>query len=215
MTDHVPAVYRWPTNGHLIYDAWRLGYVRGHVYDATPGRSSLWTQQLKAEVPGVKPHRCWKLADNITELSFNWRRNDFRNLPEVTATFDTVLYDPPYKLNGTPSMGEMDERYGIAVPTKEADRLELMCEGLVECARITRKGGHVLAKCQDQVCSGRMVWQTDVLTDAVDEYRGQPDHPMVKVDRFDMIGHTVPQPAGRTQKHAYGRGSTLLVFRKL
>jgi hypothetical protein len=195
MTDPVPAVHRWPTNGHLIYDAWRLGYVSGHVYDATPGRSSLWTQVLR-DAPECD-----------AEFSWNWLRDDFRNLPQADNKYDTVLYDPPYKLNGTPAMGEMDERYGIAVPTKEPDRLDLMTAGLAECIRITRKGGHILAKCQDQVCSGRMVWQTDLLT--IHAYAEAQ-----KVDRFDMIGHTVPQPPGRAQRHAYGRGSTLLVFRK-
>lgn len=197
----VRAVQAWPTNADLIFDCWRLGYVHGDVYDATPGSESLWTRLL------VSPASTPLLG--IRSVSDNLWRDDFRDLTIEDESFDTVLFDPPYKLNGTPAMGEMDKRYGIEVPTSMNERLNLIHGGFTECARILRHKGHLLVKCQDQVCSGRMVWQTDGLT----------THGILiglhKVDRFDMLGHSIPQPmAGRRQRHAHGRGSTLLVLQK-
>jgi hypothetical protein len=84
-----------------------------------------------------------------------------------------------------------------------------MVDGLTECSRVLKIGGHLLAKCMDQVCSGQVRWQTDVLTARAVELGHR------KVDRFDLLGGGRPQPNGRGQVHAYGRPSTLLVFRKL
>ena len=95
-----------------------------------------------------------------------------------------------------------------------------MLEGFRECVRISSKW--ILVKCQDQVCSGQMRWQTDWFTDYAKGLAFQGVK-LRKVDRFDMIGHAIPQPGiglpeddprYRKQKHAHGRGSTLLVFQK-
>lgn len=187
----------WRTNADLIYDAWRLGYVHGFVYDVTPGLDGMWTKRIRA-------------VEGIEEIHGNAQRLDFRHLAFNDNTWDTVLYDPPYKLNGNPDgLAGLSARYGVDIPTRWQDRHALMIEGLIECARIVRPGGHVLAKCQDQVVSGKLRWQTDMLTDA------GICCGLEKVDRFDMAGHHIPQPMqGRKQKHAHGRPSTLLVFEK-
>lgn len=190
----IPAVHRWATNAELIYDAYQLGYVSGRVLDATPGERGLWWDRFE---PGE------------IELTLNpgW---DFTALPFGAETFDTVAYDPPYKFNGNPhGLPDLSRRYGVDVPTRWQDRMKLILDGAKGCARIVKVGGHLLVKCQDQVVSGKMRWQTDEITRLL-ETRG-----MRKVDRFDLIGHSIPQPMkGRRQRHAHGRGSTLLVFRR-
>lgn len=206
VTEPVVAVKRWRDNADMIAEVYRLGrYIKGDVYDVTPGDArGLWTRHIANAAPDLF-------------IGANEAKLDFTALPWPDGKWDTILYDPPYKLNGNPaSMPELSSRYGVEVPRRPQDRIDLMVAGLRECARITAPGGHVLAKCQDQVCSGRMWWQTDTLKDAGAEVG------LVKVDRFDLIGHSIPQPMGpserypngRRQKHPYGRGSTLLVFRK-
>lgn len=190
----IPAVHRWATNGDLIADVASL-HLRPDdaVLDVTYGRGGWWT--------------VWKpellvTNDLHTEADHHF---DFRTIWAAFApgVFDVVAYDPPYKLNGTPALGDFDDRYGIAQPTNWRDRMALIVEGLSSCFRLEPR--LILAKCQDQVVSGQVRWQTHELIVAASELGGR------LVDRFDMVGGR-PQPAGRRQVHARGRGSSLLVF---
>jgi hypothetical protein len=187
----VLALDTWKTNGHLIADVARLGYLEGHVLDPTFGKGTFW--------------KIWQPA-RLTSHDLKLDGVDFADLPYGDEAFDAVVLDPPYKLNGTPDVA-LDERYGVETPTSWQDRMALIEEGVAECSRVARS--FLLVKCQDQVCSGAMRWQTDLVTEKAQRCD------FVKVDRFDMGGHHRPQPMdGREQKHAHGRPSTLLVFRK-
>lgn len=187
---------RWSTNADLIADAASLGYLGGRVLDATHGYGIFWQQWQPKELV-----RCDKNPTKAPDVVA-----DFRRLPFPDDSFDSVVYDPPYKLNGTPT-DEVDERYGVDMPARWQDRLQLMCDGLVECIRVSRR--FILAKCMDQVVSGKKVWQTDTLTQVAWNYYAK------KVDRFDMLVTPRPQPPGRRQVHSQGNYSTLLVFEKV
>lgn len=191
----IKAIGTWRTNGELIADVARLGYISEDSYtlDPTYGLGNWWTH--------FRPHQ---LVTHDLKLD----GVDFRRLPHQDETFDVVAYDPPYKLNGTPTP-EVDDRYGVGEPTHWQDRLILMQVGLKECLRVVRRRGYVLAKCQDQVCSGRVVWQTAMMADAAFDYGAA-----AWVDHLLMPGGR-PQPAGRRQVHAHRNYSSLLVFRKV
>lgn len=189
----IPAAFAWRTNAALIADVARLGYITGHVLDPTWGRGLFWT---KFEPERLTRHDL--LLDGI----------DFRDLPYPDGTFETVVYDPPYKLNGTPALGDHDNRYGVDVPATWQGRMRSILEGAAECARVVAPTGHLLVKVMDQVCSGEIRWQTDEVTKTV-EPRG-----FRKIDRLDFLGGGRPQPPGRRQLHAHSRPSSLLVFRK-
>lgn len=193
------AAKRWNTNAHMIADAQKLGYVHGLTYDMTPGDAGgLW----------------WRECIGLTKLMLNDEKADFTNLPFPDGTFDTVAFDPPYKLNGTKGLMKLSERYGVDIPSSVRGRHDLMKAGLREAVRIAKPGGYILARCQDQVANGRMYWQTDMLTE---EAAG-----CTKVDEFLFLGHSIPQPMGpsarcpngRTQRHPHGRPSSLLIFEK-
>lgn len=196
MTAPVLATARWPDNAALICDVARLGYLlpTDLVLDATCGRGCWWTRW--------RPDRL-VTSDRRPGAQL---RADFRQLPFATDSFDAVCLDPPYKLNGTPS-GDVDVRYGVDVPARWQDRMELIRDGLDECARVLRPGGHLLLKCQDQVASGAVRWQTVAFTNH------GAGLGLDLVDRFDLLGGR-PQPAGRRQLHARRNSSTLLVFEK-
>jgi hypothetical protein len=120
-------------------------------------------------------------------------------------SFDAVVLDPPYKLNGTPTE-EVDDRYGVHIVRSWQYRLQLIELGILECSQVARR--YLLLKCQDQVCAGQKRWQTYQFTKC-GEACG-----LILVDRFDMLGTPRPQPAGRRQVHTQVNYSTLLVFRK-
>lgn len=194
----IPAVHNWSTNAHLIADVASLYPIDGLVLDATYGRGAWW------EIWSPKI----LLRNDLDPESLAEHHEDFRHLPFPTHHFDTVAFDPPYKLNGTPALGDFDDRYGIGATTPWRDRMELILDGFEECSRVITPHGWILAKCQDQVVSGRIRWQTLALIDLADTLG------VHLIDRFDMLRTPRPQPKGRRQVHAHGRPSTLLVFRR-
>lgn len=197
----VLAAHTWRSNAELIADVAKLGYLDGRVLDVTYGLGTFW--------------KMWR-PDDLTACDLDPAKSpigysvDFTNLLPAFGgrSFEAIVLDPPYKLNGTPD-GSIDGRYGVHEVTTAQDRIDLMLRGVTECSHFLAGQGHLLVKCQDQVCSGRMWWQTDLVTKKATACG------LVKVDRFDLLGKHRPQPMeGRRQKHAHGRPSTLLVFRR-
>lgn len=188
----------WKTNAHLIKDVAKLGYLDGSVLDVTYGYGVFW--QL------FKP-------DDFTACDLDPAKSplgysvDFTNLKGIfdRSSFDTVVLDPPYKLNGMPTE-EVDERYGVHEVATWRDRYSLINRGILECSLYTRH--YLLLKCMDQVVSGKKRWQTIDFT-ATARACG-----MELEDRFDMLVNPRQQPGGRRQVHAQGNYSTLLVFSK-
>lgn len=198
MTAPVMAHGPWKTNGEMIADAARLGYVSGRVIDLTYGLGKWWTH-CTPDLVAVDLDR-----DKVPELGYC---KDFRDTGFETGSFDTVCFDPPYKLNGTPS--GPDAAYGVDQPGTIAERHRLMVAGLQEAKRLCAIGGHVLVKCQDQVASGRKWWQTDLMT----FYATTGHYACRKVDVMQIESYRA-QPAGRRQVHARVNFSTLLIFRR-
>ncbi len=226
----IRSIGHWPTNAHLIADAHALGYFSnspddpddvGTVLDATYGEGNFWT--------------VWR-PEHLTTVDLYKRAAvcaDFRALPFPDRAFDVVVFDPPYKLNGTPAMGEMDHRYGTERRTTRGDVLGAIADGARECWRLT--GRWLLVKVMDQVEGGQMRWQTDLVTERLADVcrcgHGRWEHhdpidrlrsgacatftPSArKVDRFDYPNQGIPQPGDRQQRTARRTHSQLLVFRR-
>lgn len=198
MTDTTPvvAVGTWRTNADLIADVARLGYLDGTVLDVTYGLGRFWTTWRPQHLTGT---------DLDPTKSLTGTSTDFTNLPFADDSYDTVVIDPPYRLNGTPDRA-YDPGYGISQPTRWQDRMDLILQGVTEACRVARH--HVLVKCQAQVVSGRVRWQDLHVIHRAHQH-GWRLH-----DRFDLVTAQRPQPAGRRQVHARRNNSTLLVFRK-
>ena len=189
--DLVLAATRWPTNAAMIADVATLGYLEGPVLDPTWGSGTWWN--------------IWRPDTLVAHDLYTLDGVDFRRLPHPDGLFNAVAFDPPYKLNGR-STEQVDRRYGVAGPfTRWQDRHALIRDGLTECARVLAPGGHLLLKCQDQVCSGRVRWQTDEFTSHAAALG------LAKVDRLDFLKSPRPQAATR-QVHARRNHSTLLIF---
>lgn len=202
----VLAYDEWPTNGHLIADIARIGWLRveDRIYDPTYGLGVFWQEW--------QPARLYASDCNIRKSPMG-KAIDFTDLPFRDRMFDVVVFDPPYKLNGTPSP-EVDERYGVDGKVRWQDRMKLILDGVRECQRVS--DDRLLVKCQDQVVSGEIVWQTHLIWETLtrDTHNADKSPAWRLADRFDLAGSGREQPKDRAQKHARFRPSTMLVFKR-
>jgi hypothetical protein len=203
VTGPVMAIGAWENNAELIADCARLGYLRDDwvTLDPTYGRGRFWTVWRPAELIGcdIDPSKS-PCGDSV----------DFTDLPWRDQRFDAVVFDPPYKLNGTSTgtgAASCDADYGVDRWSSARDRHDLIRRGITECVRVLRVGGHLLVKCQDQVNGGKVRWQTREFADHA-ETRG-----CRLVDMLHLPSYR-PQPAGRRQEHARRNYSTMLVLRR-
>lgn len=202
MTDAttIMSIDTWETNGHLIADVHRLGYIDklDSVLDCTYGHGVFWSEW---QPKGFLFHRTDKDPKKSPDDPDGV---DFCKMPHDDKSFDVVVYDPPYKLNGRPDP-DVDERYGVDEAVRWQDRWDLIYEGLIECCRVARR--RVLCKVQAQVCSGKVRWQ-DIEAINVAEANG-----FGLRDRFNFLSYR-GQPDGRTQRTARQNASQLLVLER-
>lgn len=156
-------------NRELVLDAVRLGHIGGDVLDATYGKGNFWGAGRPLL---VDPFRTFTAMDinprkvpEWTGDGYDARQGDVREPPFPPASFDTVVYDPDYKLNGTPDPTEdgPDERYGVDVVKTWQERMADLVDGIAwwdPCEHCAAAGyvvalapaGPILGPCG--VCSG-------------------------------------------------------------
>lgn len=183
------------TNAKLMVDVHRLGWIGDDdlTLDATYGQGRFWNTWRPK-------HLLTNDLDPERETNYH---HDVRALPFADGAFHCVVFDPPYKLNGTPS-GPMDDAYGVGGGyTNREGRHELIGKGVTECQRIAERT--LLVKCMDQVNSGQVRWQGQFVVNTVVQYGWR------LADSLHVLSGR-PQPAGRSQKHSRRNYSTLLVF---
>ena len=194
------AATNWRTNGHLILDAYRIGYLKDTdtILDPTYGKG-VWWQQWRPQNLVTR--------SNVEDPSFDFRRTEFSE-----GQFDAIAYDPPYVSVGgraTSNQKDMYDHYGLLNAPKTPLELQwLINDGLTEMYRIVKPGGIVLVKCQDYISGGKMFLGTHfTLTHAI-------KLGFLVIDRWEHVGRGRPQPSGRRQVHARRNLSTLFVFKK-
>lgn len=187
--------HRWGTNAKMIAEAVHpLGYLSdGTILDATYGEAGGFWKEWRP--PTLTTNDLNAPAD---------LHHDFRAFPFEDRSWGAVVYDPPYKLNGTPADDVMDQRFGTGQVLTIGERLAMIEDGAVECWRVT--ACRLLVKCMDQVVSGQMVWQTMRIANLLAPLGARLQ------DRFDFLTTPRAQPGNRPQKHARSNYSTLLVF---
>ena len=160
------AATNWKTNGHLILDAYKIGYLKDTdtILDPTYGKG-VWWQQWRPQNLVTR--------SNVEDPSFDFRRTEF-----AEGQFDAIAYDPPYVSVGgraTSNQKEMYDHYGLLNAPKTPLELQwLINDGLTEMYRIVKPGGIVLVKCQDYISGGKMFLGTHFTcllytSDAADE----------------------------------------------
>lgn len=193
------AANKWRTNGDLIYDAARLGYLSPEwaILDPTYGRGNWWTVFHPL---------------NLTKHDIALDGVDFRKLPEAHETFDAAVFDPPYIAPGgrkTSTIGDFNDRYGLHKTPRRPEGLQRMNNaGLVELWRVVKPRGYVLAKCKDYINGGRLFPATHLTLIAAFGIGFD------LADRLEHISRPGPTPPHKTQQHARRNLSTLLVLKK-
>lgn len=196
----IKAAQHWRTNGELIADVARLGYIRttDKVLDPTHGKGKWWTE--------FRPHQLVTHDLAIDQV-------DFRSLPHDDGEFDVVAFDPPYVSAGgrkTTTIDDFYERYGLRdAPTSPASLQVMNNDGLTEAKRVVKKRGFILVKTMNYVSSGKL-WLGTYHT----QFHALEELDLIEVDSFVHIGHAGPQPKHNKQVHARTNVSFLYVFQK-
>lgn len=187
------SVDRWPSNGHLIADVDRLGLIpSGPIFDATFGRGTFWTEARRLDV----------VSNDLrtpSTYSIDWTKPIGRDAG-LLGSFDTVVFDPPYKLNGTPTD---DDRYGVDEKVSVKERKRRCRVGLYNLRPLLAPGGTFLSKTQNQIANGRY---HDLVGEQVAIGRGLGLHVEAM---FHFLIDARPQ---RSQVRARNNYSTLIVF---
>lgn len=182
-------------NAHAIVDAMMLGWVPSPCVDLTFGLGRFW---------GARPETLVR-CDIDPNLDVDVVC-DFGATPFADGSFATVVFDPPYKLNGSGGSCAEDAGYGVA--DQWDNRRDLYRRGIAEAARICRRGGTVLIKGQDQIAGGTL-HSFPALAIPLAEAGG-----LAPIGQLHVSGVTRPQPPGRPQRSPRNTASTLLAFRK-
>ena len=193
-------------NAFLMNDCHKLGYLEGRVVDVTYGTGRFWrnftSDTINLTASDINPP-----TDNIEW--FPVYQADFTQLPFDEASFDTVVFDPPYKLNGTSTgagPAALDDGYGVGGAYTPVQQLNKMIyDGIVEAARVLKSGGWLLLKCQGQQSSG-------VYNDQPGFFAGLAEDWFVERDRLHVV--TPPRKQPRPQKTARCNYSTLVVLQR-
>lgn len=204
------------TNADLIVDLVHLGLLNDgmNVLDATYGKGRFWSKYRP-------PRLVTNDLDKETDVDMHW---DFRHLPpEMEDCFHFTAFDPPYGYRGT--VNETNGDYGLGEYLSVDEREELMALGFLECLRVTRPGGYVLFKLQDQTVSGAKRFQTKMAWDwvtggpAVCDIDDPGPTPPTLVCELHVHSHrrqpkVNPDGTPRCQKLVHQNYSTAQIWRK-
>ena len=133
-------------------------------------------------------------------------RASFYGLPFLGGVFDVVVFDPPYRMNGTRADYATTKRY----KNKESNYRVVpkhYAAGVKEAHRVLRGGGLLVVKMQDQVVSGKRYFQTNMMLKWAKDYSRM-------VDEVHVVTSSRPQPAGRAKRHLSAEHSTFQVWLK-
>jgi hypothetical protein len=188
-------------NGDLIAHAAQIGWLPEPVFDATYGNGRFWTVHRPRE---LVTNDLYKPADH----SWDWEHEAITAGHDWWRAFGAVVWDPPYKLQGSPSkkFEPMNSAYGVDLPRTPGQINSMLVAGAINCAALVRPGGFLLAKCQDQIVCGRFTSQTTTIRNVVEALPGM---------RFESWLHlTSTARPQRSQVKPRNNYSTLLAFKR-
>jgi len=178
-------------NSGLIKKVSELYFKDGDkIADVTYGRGVFWRQvdTSKYEIIG-------------TDLKTG---TDFRNLPYDDDAFNHTVIDPPYAR--ITNLQGMVDCYNTTRYTTHDEILELYRAGLKELKRITKPGGYIFVKCQDEIYGGKQKWtHIEIHEMAVEEFG------FYTKDLFVLVNTRKPKPLYK-QQHVRKNHSYLWVF---
>ena len=131
---------------------------------------------------------------------------DFRHLPYEAQSIDGVILDPPYMHGGPTIKASLNDCYHNA-NTGHESVIRLYAGGLLEAARVLRKKGICIVKCQDETESGKQRFSHVELIQLLTMFG------FAVVDQFLMVQSTIPITGKGPQKSARKNHSYFIVGR--
>lgn len=183
-------------NAVVFSDILKL-YATGCIADVTYGKGNFWKDN-HGEYDRV-------LSDISTGT-------DFRDLPYEDASFQMVVFDPPYMYNpkrtvkrSVASTYRLNDEIDITTNEKV---LKLYSDGMAECYRVLQIGGFMVVKCQDIIQSGIQRWNHITI------YEFAQQLGMYGKDLFVVVQASQPTIRWPHQLHARKNHSYFWVFEK-
>ena len=173
------------------------------MVDATYGRGTWWQRISRKDVRVIK-------IDALTG-------GDFADTKLSAESVDVFLFDPPF-LKGPKtvyaSVDRFRRNYNLASGSmlrNHDDILRMYDRAACEAARVLKKRGLMIVKCQDHVCNGE---PRLTHVDLVNRY---PTHKLRFVDLFVLHQIAPPKipPQNRAQLFARKNHSYFLVFERV
>jgi hypothetical protein len=185
-------------NADIMREVSRL-YIRdgARVADVTYGKGIFWKR--------TDTSRFTLLGSDLTTVPE--RPYDFRATPYESASFDHVVFDPPYVHNPGKPLYEVSYRNAEHhCGQSHADIIEDYRQGMIEARRILRPRGLLWVKCKDEVQSGKQQWSHQEIQGISRELG------MVQKDLFIVIPTSRMPRQHKRQIHAAKHHSYLLLF---
>lgn len=177
-------------NSGLIKNVSDLHFKKNdRIADVTYGRGAFWNNIDKSKFKIVGTD----LKDGV----------DFRNLPYENDSFDHSVIDPPYARIS--NLKGMVDCYNTSKSTTHQEIIDLYVGGLKELIRITKSGGFILCKCQDEVYGGKQQWSH------IEIYNIATELGLYPKDLFILVNTKNPKPNYK-QQHARKNHSYLWIF---
>jgi tRNA G10 N-methylase Trm11 len=181
------------TNADLFPDILELYVHEGSVIaDVTYGKGVFW-QQVDVSKYDLQA------TDLITGI-------DCRSLPYDDASIDALVLDLPYMHGGEGIKASINDCYRNANTSHESV-IRLYAGGIVEAARVLRKKGIIIVKCQDEIESGKQRLSHMEIINLLNLFGFEI------VDLFVLTQHGVPAMRSPRQQHARKNHSYAIVAR--
>jgi tRNA G10 N-methylase Trm11 len=168
---------------------------RSIVADVTYGKGVFW-QRVDVSKYDLRP----------TDLMSG---TDFRCLPYAAHSIDALVFDPPYmhgSHGSTTIKASINDRYHNDNDGHHSV-VRLYAGGLLEAARVLRKKGMVIVKCQDEIESGRQRLSHMEIIHLLELFGFEV------IDLFVLVQGTVPAMRESRQQHARKNHSYAIVAR--
>lgn len=180
------------SNSGLIKNVSELYFQEGdRIADVTWGKGVFWKEVNKSKFEIVG-------SDIKTGI-------DFRDLPYEDNSFNHSVIDPPYAR--ITNLKGMVDCYNTTRFTTHEEIIKLYQDGLKELVRITKPGGFILCKCQDEIYGCRQKWSH------IEIYNLAIELGLYPKDLFILINDKKPKPRHK-QQHARKIHSYLWIFEK-
>jgi tRNA G10 N-methylase Trm11 len=162
------------------------------IADVTYGKGVFWQQVDARRYDLLK-------SDLLTGV-------DFRGLPYEPESIDCLILDPPYMHGGPTIKASLNKCYHNA-NTGHESVIRLYAGGFLEGARVLKRHGVIIVKCQDETESGKQHFSHVELIHLLEMFG------FAVVDLFVMVQSTIPIIGKGPQKSARKNHSYAIVAR--